>query len=184
MKYTVEQICRQYRENPKMKIIFFWGHSPTPGKITKACFSQWFDCRFEVDGVEYNTAEQYMMAQKALLFHDDEIYKRIMGAGGPHEYKKLGRMIRGFEQKLWDEEKYSIVLQGNIAKFGQNLKLKEYLLSTGDSVIVEASPYDAIWGVKMAMDDGRIQDPRNWQGENLLGFALMETRDQFQQPCD
>lgn len=42
---------------------------------------------------------------------------------------------------------------------------------------MEASPYDAIWGIKMAADDKNIENPLMWKGENLLGFALMEVRD-------
>ena len=71
----------------------------------------------------------------------------------------------------------SIVLRGNIAKFSQNEELKNFILNTGEKVLVEASPYDDIWGVKRKMDDPDIMDPNKWAGENLLGFVLMETRD-------
>ncbi|MBC1996683.1 NADAR family protein, partial [Listeria seeligeri] len=69
MDYTLEKIQHKYRKGEKLKYIFFWGHQPAEdGKISKSCFSQWWICSFKVDGVEYNCAEQFMMAEKAKLF--------------------------------------------------------------------------------------------------------------------
>ena len=51
--------------------------------------------------------------------------------------------------------------------------------STGDSVLVEASPYDNIWGIRLAASSPEAQDPMKWRGQNLLGFALMEVRDEL-----
>ncbi len=76
-----------------------------------------------------------------------------------------------------------MVLHGNLAKFSQNPELFEFLDSTGDSVLVEGSPYDGIWGVKLGIDDARILNPNEWQGKNLLGFALMEVRDILRERC-
>lgn len=177
MKYNVKMIQERYNSGEEMEFIFFWGHTAKPGKITKACFSQWYPCDFEIDGVRYHTTEQYMMAQKAKIFGDQEIFEKIMTADGPHDYKALGRKVRNFVPEIWDQEKAKVVLKGNIAKFSQNEELKEFLISTGDKVLAEASPYDDIWGVKRKMDDPEIMNPNNWMGENLLGFVLMETRD-------
>lgn len=77
----------------------------------------------------------------------------------------------------WDASKYQIVVDGNAAKFGQNDALKAFLLGTGNAVLAEASPYDGIWGIQLAAEDPLATDPKCWQGENLLGFALMEVRD-------
>ena len=68
---------------------------------------------------------------------------------------------------------------GNWCKFSQNRDLREFLLSTGDSVLVEASPYDNIWGIRLAASSPEAQDPMKWRGQNLLGFALMEVRDEL-----
>lgn len=46
----------------KTKYIFFWGNHSNKPYITKACLSQWWECAFNINGVTYNTAEQYMMA--------------------------------------------------------------------------------------------------------------------------
>lgn len=182
MKYTRDIIIKSFNSKNRIKYIFFWGHRPSAdGSITKSCFSQWFACRFTVDGVEYSTAEQYMMAQKALLFGDNKIYNEIMKASHPKQFKALGRMISGFDDKIWNQHKTDIVIKGNTAKFSQNQELKYFLLNTNERILVEASPYDKIWGIGMKSDDSRCENPTLWQGENLLGFCLMEARDIIKQ---
>ena len=177
MKYSIETIKDIADRNRDISVIYFWGHTPNPKKITAACFSQWYDCWFEVDGVQYHTTEQYMMASKARLFGDDEVLKEIMEASTPFDYKKLGRKIRGFVAETWDARKYDIVVEGNKAKFSQNPVLKEFLLSTGDSMLAESSPYDTIWGIGLDREDALKGGVGQWQGENLLGCALMDVRD-------
>lgn len=95
------------------------------------------------------------------------------------ELKALGRKVRNFDETIWNEIKYATVLNGNYLKFTQNSELRKFLLSTGDSVLVEASPYDGIWGIKMGETDENARNPLKWNGENLLGFALMEVRDEI-----
>lgn len=120
-----------------------------------------------------------MMAKKAQLFGDEEIRRQILQCGNPRQIKALGRKVKNFDEKVWEEAKYPIVLNGNYFKFTQNPGLRDFLLSTGESVIVEASPFDAVWGVKMGQEDDNILNPMEWKGENLLGFALMEVRDEI-----
>jgi len=177
MKYTIEKIKEIARKNPDLPIIYFWGHTPNPKKMTAACFSQWYDCCFEVEGVQYHTAEQFMMASKARLFGDEEVFQEIMEAGDPSDYKKLGRKVRGFSPEPWDARKYEIVVEGNKAKFSQNADIRQFLLSTGDAILVEASPYDKIWGIGLDREAAMKVTVEQWQGENLLGCALMEVRD-------
>lgn len=179
MKYTVDTIKEIVRQNNEVPIIYFWGHTPNPKKITAACLSQWYDCGFEVDGVWYHTTEQYMMASKARLFNDEEILNEIMAAYSPLEYKKLGRKIRGFVAEVWDAHKYDIVVAGNVGKFTQNPALKEFLLSTSDAILAEASPYDTIWGIGLDREQAEKGSVAQWRGENLLGCALMDVRDRL-----
>lgn len=178
MRYSCKSIIDSFRRKKRLKYIFFWGHHPSSdGSITKSCFSQWFACRFTVDGIEYSTAEQYMMAQKALLFNDNEIYGQIMKATHPKQFKDLGRKISSFDENVWNRHKTDIVINGNLAKFSQNPELRSFLLGTNERILVEASPYDKIWGIGMSADDPKCENPEMWNGENLLGFCLMEVRD-------
>lgn len=174
MKYNIQNIPSD------SKFLFFWGHTPSKdGTITKTCFSQWWQSVFVVEGVEYKTAEHWMMAKKALLFNDSEVFEKILLAKSPAEAKKLGREIKNYDEATWLANRYEIVKQGNIHKFNQNLDLKEYLLQTNSRVLVEASPVDAIWGIGMASDNEEVNFPEKWKGLNLLGFALMEVRDEL-----
>lgn len=158
--------------------VMFWGHRPSrDGRITKSCLSQWWQQPFDVDGETFCCAEQYMMACKARLFGDEGIRRQIMESSDPEEIKGLGRKVANFDRDIWDHSKYAIVVEGNLCKFKQNHELAEYLLSTGDAVLVEASPYDTVWGIGLSQDSPEAQNPTLWRGENLLGFALMEVRD-------
>lgn len=178
MRYSVEMICDKFEAGEDLEFMFFWGHTKNKkGKITKACFSQWYLSDFQVHGVLYNCAEKYMMAEKARLFKDYETLEEILSATEQQEIKALGRKIKNFNEEVWNKEKYNIVKRGNLAKFSEDEELKEFLLSTENKVIVEASPYDRIWGIGMTADDENITNPKGWRGENLLGFALMEVRD-------
>ena len=108
-------------------------------EITKACLSQWFASSFKVDGVYYPTAEHYMMAAKAKLFEDEQILAEILKAKSPS-----------------NEHRSSIVIAGNVAKFSQNKRLAEFLLSTKQKILVEASPVDKIWGIGLAENTSNI----------------------------
>ena len=177
MKYSVEVIKQIVCANPEVQFVYFWGHMPAMNGVTSTCLSQWYDTAFEIDGIKYHTAEQYMMAQKALLFNDTEVYHEIMSADNPRDYKKLGRKIRNFDGKVWDTKKYEIVVEGNKAKFSQTPEFKEFLLSTGDAILVEASPYDRIWGIGLYPAQAAKGTVDQWRGLYLLGCALMEVRD-------
>jgi hypothetical protein len=133
-----------------------------------------------VDGVEYATAEHWMMAGKARLFEDAEAERRVLEAGHPAEAKKAGRLVRGFDEAIWERERFGIVVEGSVHKFSSDDGLRAFLLGTGDRVLVEASPVDRVWGIGLAADDEAASDPQRWKGPNLLGFALMEARARIQ----
>ncbi|MDX8145743.1 NADAR family protein [Lentzea sp. BCCO 10_0061] len=160
-----------------MKYLFFWGHQPErDGSIGKGCLSQWWPCTFVVDGQEFASAEHYMMWRKALLFGDASVASRVLAARTPGEAKALGREVSGFSDSAWESTRLEIVVEGNLAKFGQDPALRSYLLGTGSRVLVEASPQDRVWGIGLVASDPRAQDPSSWLGLNLLGEALMEVR--------
>jgi ribA/ribD-fused uncharacterized protein len=120
-----------------------------------------------------------MMVSKAKLFGDDKMISEILKASTPAEAKKLGRKVKNFDAELWEQHKFQIVVEGNFHKFTQHPALKIFLLNTAEKVLAEASPMDAVWGIGMAEDNPEVHNPVSWRGENLLGYALMEVRDQL-----
>ena len=142
-------------------------------------FSQWYRCAFTEGGNAFNCAEQYMMHGKAVLFRDAEMAAEILAADHPRKHKALGRKVQGFDNGVWHRERERIVRAGNHAKFTQNPALLELLLATRGTTLVEASPYDKIWGIGLAASDPRAQDPKQWKGQNLLGKILTALRDEL-----
>ena len=102
-----------------------------------------------------------------------------MAAKDPAQMKALGRQVRGFDVKVWDEVKFGVALNASYLKFSQNVSLRDFLLQTGIKILVEASPVDKIWGIGLAASDENAQNPTKWRGQNLLGFALMRARDEI-----
>ena len=148
---------------------FFWQSA--------SVYSQWHACEFDdADDVSYTTAEQYMMYKKAKLFGDNVMANAIMKATNPKVIKTCGRQVSNFNEKIWKEHRESIVYNGNLLKFSQNAALKKKLMDTGDKIIVEASPYDKIWGIGMRRDHPDARHPKKWKGLNLLGKCLMDVR--------
>lgn len=148
------------------KYVLFWD----------GVFSQWYPSIFVIDGVTYTSAEQYMMQQKALLFGDTETAEKIMAEHDQYKQKMLGREVKNFNDTIWKKNCFSIVYKGNLAKFTQNEDIKQFLIETGDRIIVEASSEDFIWGIGEDERNLGIEDVANWSGTNLLGFALMMVR--------
>lgn len=151
------------------KHVFFWN----------GIYSQWHKAPMTIGGIEYNSCEQYMMHQKALLFDDEIIADLIMQEKNPKEQKKYGRQIRNFDKAIWDKNCLAIVFEGNLAKFSQNPELKAEMLSTGNKIFVEASPLDHIWGIGLDENAENIDDPSYWLGLNLLGQALTLVKNQL-----
>ena len=140
-------------------------------------FSNWVRGKFEVDGKVYATSEQYMMEQKALFFGDTEMAEKIMGTRDPAQQKAFGRLVKNFDAAKWNAVSRDIVYKGCLAKFTQIEEYKEYMLATGDEELVEASPYDKIWGIGLGQNDPRALDKSQWQGTNWLGEVLMRVRE-------
>ena len=150
------------------KFHFFW----------KSKLGQWSMDTFADEYRTYNCCEQYMMAQKAILFGDRQALKDIMEESAPRLQQKYGRQVKGFNQEIWDRKARIIVYNGNFLRFSQNARSKEYLMNT-EGELVEASPYDDIWGIKLAEDDPRALDKSKWQGTNWLGEVLTKLREDF-----
>jgi ribA/ribD-fused uncharacterized protein len=188
-----DSLVRAVEAGARVKYLHFWGHAPrADGTVGASCLSQWWVAPFTVDGVEYATAEHWMMAAKARLFGDAEAERRAVGAAHPSQAKKAGRLVRGFDEDVWARERFGIVVEGSVHKFAAHADLREFLLGTGGRsemgvppaegcgrVLVEASPLDRVWGIGLAADAEAAADPRRWRGLNLLRFALMAARERL-----
>lgn len=144
---------------------YFW-HGP---------FSQWFYSYFKIDGICYSHAEQWMMAEKARLFKDEKTERLILKSADPREQKKLGRMVANFELDKWNSVCKNIVYRGNAAKFLQNEDLLKKLKDTDGTLLVEASPFDTVWGIGLSEAD--VKQGKPWRGTNWLGEVLTKLRE-------
>lgn len=165
-------------QNEEFKYVYFWSeHDKRYG-----CLSQWYKSDFEEENeLIYNCCEQYMMAKKAQLFNYDgdnsELLKMILVESCPKKIKSLGRKVKNFNEEKWNKWKYNIVLYANRLKFSQNQEILDILLSTEDTIIAEASPYDKIWGIGIREKPGLTKC--DWNGKNLLGQVLMQVRSEL-----
>ncbi|MEW8051386.1 MAG: NADAR family protein [Candidatus Thiodiazotropha sp.] len=174
---TIDELKKYIKIGRSFDYLYFWGHrQKSSTRITKSCLSNWYSTRFNVHGFTYTTSEQYMMAQKALLFDDQIMYEAILKSETPRESQQLGRKVHCFDQSTWSRKRFDIVVEANFQKFSQNDLLADFLIQTGSKILVEASPDDKIWGIGMSESDTRAGDPNHWGGLNLLGFALMGVR--------
>ncbi|GAA3156285.1 NADAR family protein [Nonomuraea roseoviolacea] len=175
---TLDEAVAAEQAGRVLRYLYFWGHRPArDGGVGPGCLSQWWPVTFTSGGRTFASAEHYMMAHKAWLFGDDEAAEAILAADHPGEAKKLGRTVRGFDEERWNDRRFDIVVQGNLAKFGQHDDLRRFLAGTAGRVLVEAAPNDRVWGIGLTAGDERAASPSTWQGTNLLGFALMTVRD-------
>lgn len=147
-----------------------------------AIYSNWYSDpenpkQFQYDGHWFANTEQAFMYGKAILFNDLETAQEILNTPNPKDVKALGRKVKNFDSKTWDENCLVIMTAVNYQKYKQNPAFKKQLLETGNRILVEASPYDKIWGVGLHYTDDAVLDEKNWQGKNLLGIALMNVRE-------
>ncbi|MBC2579123.1 NADAR family protein [Clostridium sp. DJ247] len=179
MILSINNLKEDYKNGKNLEYQFFSGYQPSKdGSITKSCLSQWWKSDIRIDSNSYSCMEQYMMAEKARLFNDDEALAKIMKSTNQMIMQELGGAVNNFDEKLWVKRRYSIILNGSYAKFVQKDELRQFIIGTKDRVLVYDSAYDKIWGICMN-DFEKKENPFTWEGENLLGFALMEVREEI-----
>lgn len=122
-------------------------------------------------------SEKAIMATKAALMNDLEMFHEIDAAADPKSCKSLGRGIRSFDEELWQKHLEEVAFEVVMQKFDSEKSLRQLLLSTGDKILAEAAPNDAIWGIGLPCKDPRSRDPSQWRGRNILGYALMRARE-------
>lgn len=157
------------------KHVFFWSGWP----------SNWFPSNFkaEFDGQEFTFAntEQYFMYVKAKTFGDDDTAAEILYNGtDPKTAKDLGRQVKNYDDKVWNEKRYQVMLDANYLKYTQNENLKKKLLKEEykGKGFVEGSPVDKVWGIGVHFREAE-DDETTWNGQNLLGKVLDEVREKL-----
>ena len=151
------------------KYVFFWN-----GEL-----SNWYGSGLIYESLAFYNSEQAFMWKKAIFFGDSATAVKITNTSSPAMAKRLGRQVKNFDVQKWSEVSYQVMVDVNFAKYSQKPLLKDLLLSTGDKIIVEVSPYDKIWGIGLHWEDDDVLDESKWKGQNLLGKALMEVRKQL-----
>jgi hypothetical protein len=140
-------------------MIKFWR---TSGKYGP--FSNFAPFGFFLDGYYWKTSEHYYQTQKTT---DPEWQEQIREANTPKKSKQIA--LEAPLRPDWEDVKYEIMKTALRSKFEQSNSLRTLLIDTGDDLLVEDSPYDYVWGCGA-----------NETGQNLLGQALMEIRQEFQ----
>ena len=153
------------------KYTFFWNNR-TP-------FSNWYPSVFIWNGIRFTRGEQYMMYRKAMLFGDWEVADQILIADNPSKHKQLGRQVKNYDDAVWASVRFDIMVEGLFEKFKQNPQLKQALLETRGTQMVEANPNDRIWGIGLSASDPRAQNEETWLGQNLLGKVLDVVREKL-----
>lgn len=141
--------------------------------------SNWYPSIFVLNGVTFSSMEQYMMYRKAVCFGDDKVAAQILATEDVAEIKALGRLVSGYDENLWNGIRQVVVYEGLLAKFSQNADLREQLKGTESAILAECAVKDRIWGIGLSMHDPNRLDRTKWQGQNLLGYALMMVRERL-----
>lgn len=140
-------------------------------------FSNWYAAPFTLQGHQFGCVEQAMMWGKATIFGDHATAAKVLASPDPKDQKALGRQVKPYVDEIWAQRRTRIVYAACHAKFTQNPALLQALMDTGDTQLVEASPYDRIWGIGMGENAPGVDDEANWRGQNLLGKVLTRLRD-------
>lgn len=141
--------------------------------------SNWYLSPFKVDGISFSSMEQFMMYRKAICFRDDSVASQILHTDDVAHIKELGRLVSNYNESHWNGVRQIVVYEGLLAKFSQNAELKEQLKATGNAILAECAVKDHIWGIGLSMRNPDRLDRTKWNGQNLLGYALMMVRERL-----
>lgn len=100
-------------------------------------------------------------------------YLGVLGCNGYQNTDKVICMTATGDNNFLNEG----IVEGTLLFIDTNGEY--YLLSTGDKILAEASPYDTIWGIGLEASDFDSTHPDRWPGKNLLGKVLMRVREEL-----
>lgn len=143
-------------------------------------FSSWHIAPISINGITYNCCEQYFMWKKALAFGDEDTAEKIITSYDPRKQKSLGRQVKNFVPAQWDAISRDVMFRAHMAKYERYTHLRDRLLATGATTLVEASPYDKLWGIGLDQNDPRALNSEEWLGKNWLGYILTDIKRIFQ----
>lgn len=141
--------------------------------------SNWYMSDFIENGRTYTSVEQYLMYEKAKVFNDEEMQQAILSTNDVSKIKNYGRQVKGYNETIWNGFRQLVLYRGLWLKFSQNEELKQNLINTGEDILVECAKTDKIFACGVSMKDPIRFDITKWSGKNLLGFALMDLREQL-----
>lgn len=171
---TKQDLITAINGGAELSFQYFWGvtnfdKQPAP----LGCFNLWSPHQIADGMFIYHCGEQAMMVTKALLFGDKDTADELMKITRPIDLKAK---ITGMDKKVWKEKLFDVLVGINMHKFSQHHDIRKVLLDTGDDVLVAASTYDVVLGIGTHTERAKTLKVEEWEGENVLGFALMETR--------
>ena len=127
----------------------------------------------------FNCSEQYLMYHKCKLFDPDntKMLQQILKEKSPAKIKALGRLVNNYNEQIWSNSRYQVMVNGLRLKFSQNQSIANKLIQTHPKMLYEAAKNDSIWGIGF---DAETVITKNIDkasfGSNLLGQALVQVR--------
>lgn len=129
--------------------------------------SNFYYAPFKFKGITFNTVEHWFQAHKT---RNTDWFKKIVNAKSPRDAKILGRKVPIVVN--WDSIKDYVMFTGVLLKFTHNSDLKQKLIETGDSILIEGNYWhDNYWG-RCFCDNCRYIAKAN-----RLGYILEQVRD-------
>jgi ribA/ribD-fused uncharacterized protein len=157
--------------------------TPRKGNLTafysrNSPLSNHYPCNLLIDGKSYVSNEQYYCERKASKFGDIIKAQQIMSEKDPGKIKNMSKSINNYDHSIWVNCRDDIMKKGLLCKFSQNHDLKDFLLATGETTLVEASPYDNYWGTGCSLWNNNLWKPATWvgKGKNMMGKLLEDIR--------
>ena len=139
--------------------------------------SNFYKTKFtDKNNIQYNCSEQYFMYHKCKTFDPDNtlLLESILTETSPTKIKKYGREVQNFNDTIWKEKRYNIMLEAIRLKFNQNEIIKQKLIETKSKILYEASKNDKIWGIGFYDKDAILITDKSKLGQKLLGNALIK----------